>query len=69
MAKMIRVTQAAGMASTTSDDEVILINADMIIRVDDTDENYAGDSRILLNDGSALYVVESLTDIEIRVNK
>ncbi len=59
MAKMIRVTQAAGAVTSTSDDEIILLNADKIIRIDDTDENYAGDCRILLSDGSAVYVTES----------
>ena len=69
MAKMIIVTQAAGMVSSIADDEVILINADMILRIDDTDENYAGDSRILLSDGSAIYVVESLSELAERINK
>lgn len=69
MAHIIKVTQAAGVVASTADDEVILINADMIVRIDDTDENYAGDSRILLSDGSAIYVVESLAELVQRVNK
>lgn len=69
MAKMIKVTQAAGVVASTDDDEVILINADMIVRIDDTDDNYAGDCRILLSDGSAIYVVESLDILADVINK
>lgn len=68
MAKMIRVTQAAGAVTSTSDDEVILLNADMIVRIDDTDENYAGDCRILLNEGTAIYVIESQNTLEKLIN-
>jgi len=69
MATMIRVTQAAGAVTSTSDDEVILINADMIVRIDDTDDNYAGDCRIQLSDGSAIYVVESQNTLANLINK
>ena len=68
MAKMIRVTQAAGAVTSTSDDEVILINAEMIVRIDDTDDNYTGDCRILLSDGSAIYVIESQSALFDSIN-
>lgn len=68
MPKMIRITQAADMSSTTSDDEVLLINAELIIRIDGTDDNYAGDSKVTMTDGSAIYVSESLSELELRIN-
>ena len=68
MAKMIEVTQTGGVVSSKSSDEKILINADMIIKIEDTDENYAGDSRILLIDKSAVYVNESQEELRVLIN-
>ena len=68
MAKMIEVTQTGGVVSSKSADEKILINADMIIKIEDTDENYAGDSRILLIDKSAVYVNESQEELRVLIN-
>jgi len=68
MAKMIRVTLSEGETVCTSDDTVILINSDRILKIDDTDENYAGDSRVQMSDGSAIYVTESLDELEKRIN-
>lgn len=68
MASMIEVTQAGDSVTVKNADEKILVNADMIIRIEDTDENYAGDSRILLIDGTPIYVNESLQKLSRLIN-
>ena len=68
MPKMIRITQAAEMSSESNEGEVLLINAELILRIDGTDDNYAGDSKVSMTDGSAIYVSESLSELELRIN-
>jgi len=64
MAHIIELTKSTGATSSEADDIKILINADVILKIEDTLDDYAGDTRITFVDGSTLYIVESLQDLK-----
>jgi len=69
MPKFIELTTSDRQTKDTSDDITVLVNADLIIKIDDTEENYAGDTRVQFVDGSALYVSETLAELKAMLVK
>lgn len=64
MAHIIELTKSEGRTASKADDIKILINADVILKIEDTLDDYAGDTRITFVDGSTLYITESLAQLK-----
>ncbi len=67
MAHIIELTKSEGQTASTDDDIKILVNADVILKIEDTKDDYAGDTRITFVDGSTLYVCESLHELKTKL--
>ena len=64
MAHIIELTKSEGATASENDDIKILVNADHLLKIEDTEENYAGDCKLTFIDGSTLYVCESFIELK-----